>query len=402
MIWHIAGIDQMKWIGGVILLIVTITLLVVAIFMFPWFSTKTNYERERINDVQPDYWEDNMGGMERDWDESTFYLQQYELKTSRPWDWGKNGSRESASSGMLQYNAAPEAGGWEGSYRSQVEAGYPKPGFLAGGNEQLAVYNFTYYMVLFAIILACVGIVFIILAGLEKMNAVVAKVLVGVIIVIVILAPLYFALALPPAIETDHNQLKKVDPSFQNNTKRPPEAGGIMGKANEKDDASGGITSTTEFAPGIGWWLSIVAIFTTIITLGFVTGPGAASSARPDYSRKKYHEFDDVYDDQYRYDTGRDHGQPSRRADEQYYEDDYHDRGRLRERDQYYDDYDRGGHPPMRSPGPQGRAPPPTQQYDYGRPAPRPPRRQPGTRPGPRGRAPPPRRRPGRRPPPGY
>jgi hypothetical protein len=395
----------MKWIGGVILLIVTIVLLIVAVFMFPWFTTKTNYERNTIDECCPEYWEDNLGGNERDWDESTFYLQSYELKSSRPLNWSSTKAGSSTSSGMLQYNSQPSAGGWDGSYYSMIQAGYPEPGFLPGGAEQMAVYNFTYYILLFTIIMAVVCIIFIIIAGLEKINAIVPKVIVGVTIIMVVIAPLYFALGLPPAIETDSKEYNRVNDPLNSTSSyhRPAEAGGIMGKANEKDDETSRITSTTEFAPGMGWWLAVGAIFTTIITIGFVTGPGADAGAKPkdDRSRRKYHEYDRMYDQ----DRSRGPGTGSRpgygpppshrqRTDD-YYEEDYDRRDQYEydSRDQYYDDYQDDGYPPPRGRGygesPRDRRAPPPPSHDFGRPTPRPPRRPGGHTPSRRARRPP-------------
>lgn len=399
----------MKWIGGVILLIITIILLIVGAFFFPWFTTKTEYNREVIDNVNENYWDDKLSGVERDWDESTYHLQHYELETSRAWDWNKNGSKESKSSGKLLYNSAPEAGGWDGSYRSIVEAGYPPPGFMAGGNEQLSVYNFTYYMCIFAIIIACIAIIFVIIAGLEKISVLVPKILVGVAIILVILAPLYFALALPPAIEKDDKELFKVQDTYATNTtehRRPPEAGGIMGGAKERDEESGDVTSKTDFAPEFGWWLAIGAIFTTIISVGFVTGPAPAGTTPPDYSRRRYHEFDQP-DERYRFerDYERGYGSPPQSGAARYHEDEYRKRSSKEyyetrngagdqygydERSDYYDqDYDRSGYDYDR----RARAPAPPQSPGYSPPPP--PRRT-------RGYRPPPGKRARRREPPRY
>ncbi len=357
----------MKWIGGVILLIITIILLVMAIFMFPWFTTKTTYTREVINDVSPDYWDENLGGAEREWDESNFYLQEYELKSSSAWDWGENASEPTKSTGMLPYNSKPTAGGWDGSYRSIIDAKYPKPGFLAGGTEQLNVYNFTYYMVIFSIILSIVCIILITLTGFNKIGAIVPKVVVVVTIIVIILAPLYLALGLPPAIETDNSELHKVaDPLGTTNTtyRKPAEAGGIMGKANEKDDTTGRTTATTDFAPGIGWWLAIGAIFTTIITIAFIGGKpkNEQEAGLPDHLRRKYHEFD----------------QPSERGQEHYKDDQY---GTPRGRDSYDNGYGRAperypDHGRSRTSPTEYHRPPPPPRDDYYRPPPRPPRRR--------------------------
>jgi hypothetical protein len=366
----------MKWIGGVILIIVTIILLIIAVFMFPWFSTKTTYEQDTIEKYVPDYWEENLGGeeYERDWDETVYHLQSYEIKSSRPINMSSAKSGASTSSGMLHYNSEPSAGGWEGNHKSMIEAGYPVPGFLPGGPEQLAVYNFTYYLNIISIIMAIVCIIFIILAGLEKIGAIIPKILVGITIIFVVLGPLYFALGLPAAIEADSKEYNKV--RYPGNStaeyNRPAEAGGIMGKANEMDDASDRVTSTTEFAPGLGWWLAVGAIFTTIITIGFITGPGAAAYAKPDdeRSRRKYHEYDDLYD--------RDRAH-------------YSDEGRTRydaDHEPYRGEYDDGQPRYSRRPPPS-----PPRSQDYGRPPPRPPRRP--------GGYPPPHRE-HRRPPPNY
>jgi hypothetical protein len=266
----------MKWIVGVILLIVSIILIILSIFMFPWFTTKTTYDRINIEEFCSHYWDDNLGGVERDWDESIYSLRSYELRSSRPVNWSGSSTSGGTSSGDLLYNSKPTAGGWDGTYQEMVDNNIPVAGFLPGGSEQLAIYNFVYYVLLISIVLALISIVLIILAGMEKIGALLPKIVVGITIIFVILAPLYFALALPPAIEADSKEYNSVkNPLNQNNTyRRPPEAGGIMGEANEKDDDSGRITSTTEFAPATGWWMAIVAIFLTIITIAFVSGPG--------------------------------------------------------------------------------------------------------------------------------
>lgn len=383
----------MKWIGGVILLIITIVLLIIAVFMLPWFSTKTNYERERINENIPEYWEESLGGVERDWDESTYYMQSYEMKSSRPLNWSSSKAGGSTSSGKLHYNSDPSTGGWNGNFESMIKAGYPVQGFLPGGPEQLAVFNFTYYILIFSIIMSIICIVFIILGGLEKLGAIVPKVIVGITIIFVIITPLYFALALPPAIESDSKEYQKtMDPiNFTASYNRPAEAGGIMGEANEKDDKENMVTAHTEFAPGLGWWLAVGAIFTTIITIGFVTGPGEGSPAEPEnrYSSRKYHEFDRPYEKE---------REREQRYSESYYEEE--DQYRSRDTDRYSDEYNyedryqsrrQAEYPEYTRKAPYQRAPPPS--HGFGRPPPRPPKR--------RARYPP-QRRSSRRPPPSY
>ena len=59
----------MKWIGGAVLLIVTIILLIMAMFMFPWFKTKTEYNIDVINENSPEYWNQKADGIEHTWDD---------------------------------------------------------------------------------------------------------------------------------------------------------------------------------------------------------------------------------------------------------------------------------------------------------------------------------------------
>lgn len=353
----------MKWIGGIVLSIITIILLIMAMFIFPWFGTKTEYWRERINEVRPEYWDEGLGGIERDWDESTYYLQEYELKSSAKQDWLRTNVSNATSSGTLEYNAAPKEGGWEGSYYEMMDANYPVPGFLAGGNEQLNVYNNTYYMVLLAIILSIIGIIFIIIAGLGKINPTIPKVLVGIAVIFTVLAPIYFALALPMAIETDDEELQNIKGT---NNESPPEGGGqIMGNANERDKLEGVTLASIDWAPELGWWFSVGAIFTSIVTIAFITGGKSEPERVSRDMRRKYHEFDrqSEYDDRRDYDE--EYIPPTRRQRSDGY---YEEESGGRRREPY--DYERGGRP---RPGP--REPPQRSRYDYGRPTPRPPRK---------------------------
>lgn len=360
----------MKWVGGAVLLIITIILLVMAIFMFPWFSTKTTYYRDRINDSDLEYWDEKLDGVERDWDETTYGLTDYEMKSSENLDWFRDGQNGSSNSGKIEYTSSVKSGGWDGSYRDMAMEDYPVPGYLAGGQEQLNVYTYTYYMIILAIILAVVGIICIIIAGFEKINALIPKIIVGITIIFVVLAPLYFALALPPAIKTDHEKLQDIKNAWGNETvPAPPEGGSsIMGEANEKSEG-GKILSHIDWGPELGWWLSIIAIFTCIITIAFIEGKRPVEPSTPDYVRRKYHEFDRPPKRPPKRSTGTTYEQeyippPSQRGrSDGYYDDDY---GGARG-GEYYDDHD---YVPPRS-GPS--APPPSP--GYGRAPPRPPRR---------------------------
>jgi hypothetical protein len=376
-----AGDVYMKWIGGAVLLIITIIMLIMAMFMFPWFKTKTEYNIDIINENSPEYWNQNADGIEHRWDESIYYLEEYEMKCSTNRDWERNGGNDSASSGKIRYDSSGTKGGWDGSYRDMAAAGYPVQGYLAGGKQQLNVFNYTYYMVLLAIILSIVGIILVAVAGVGKISPTVPKVVIGVTVIFVVLAPLYFAFALPPAIRGDDEELFMIQNPLQSRNHTSPAEGNeqIMGEGNENIKDNDGYTvilSTKSWGPELGWWFSVVAIFTAIITIGFVEGKTKPTDTTPRNMRSKYHEFD-------RPEPGR------RRGDE------FHgpsDRGRGR--DDYYDDYDRGSdsrydddyaredYPPprRRSREPNSRRGP-APDYDYGRPPPRPPRR--GRRPPP-------------------
>ena len=369
----------MKWIGGVILLIITIILLITSMFMFPWFETKSKYHRNTINEKNPEYWDEKLGGLERDWDESIYYLQEYELKSSTNIDWQRtNQSTGATGSDKLEYNSPVKSGGWDGSYREMVETDYPVPGFLPGGNEQLNVYNYTYYMILLAFIMAIIAIIFIVISGLGKISPTAPKVITAITIIFVILSCLYFALALPYAIETDDEELQKLrDPLHETDHETPPEAGGaVMGEANERSD-DGTPLSKIEWSPGLGWWMVVGAIITSMISMLFMPIPEQPVETTPPHLRRKYHEFDETGRG---YDIGgydQEYIPPQRRqSTAEYYEDDYYEpapRGRERpgydSHDMYSDDYARSRPPPQRR-----RGPPPS--HDYGRPAPRPPQRK--------------------------
>ena len=368
----------MKWIGGAVLLIITIIILIMAMFMFPWFKTKTEYNIDKIDDNSPEYWNQKADGIEHAWDESIYYLEEYELKCSANRDWERDGGNNSASSGKIRYDTPVTKGGWDGSYRDMAAAGYPVQGYLAGGKQQSNVYNYTYYMVLLSIILSIVGIILVAVAGVGKISPTVPKVVVGVTVIFVVLAPLYFAFGLPPAIRGDDEELFKIQNPLESRNHTSPAEGNeqIMGEGNENikdDDGYTVILSTKSWGPELGWWLSVVAIFTAIITIGFIEGKTKPTDATPRNMRNRYHEFDrpepgSRRDDDFYGPGGRDRGR------DDYYND--YDRGRGG-RDNY-DDYDRGDYPPPRRRPPDqysSRGPPPS--YDYGRPPPRPPRRGP-------------------------
>ncbi len=342
--------------------------------MFPWFVTKTNYYRDKIS---TEYWEENLGGVERDWDESTYYLQSYELRSSRPLNWSSSITSSSTTSGRMYYNSQPSSGGWDGSYQSINESGYPVDGFLVGGNEQMTVYNFTYYMLLLALVVSIISIILIAIAGMGKVNPTVPKVIVVVAIILVVFAPLYFALALPVAIDTDSREFHNVKHPLDSSSSytKPAEAGGIMGTANELDEQglTRDIISKTEFSPGFGWWFCVAAIFTTIISIGFVSGkkPPEEVSMEERQLRKKYHEFDKQTQKGFRDQRQRDNG---------YYDDyqsqEYRNYNRGRDYgydDRYRDDYYQEPRGYNRDGMDRGYSPPPAR--DYGRPPPRPPRR---------------------------
>jgi hypothetical protein len=334
----------MKWIGGVVLLIITMVMIIIAIFMFPWFSTKTEYNRQAIESSDLEYWEE-IGGYERDWDKSTYGLMDYEMKTSSTFTNGTS-TNMTPMSGKIKYDSSVKDGGWSGSYQEMVQAGYPSPGFLAGGEEQLSLYSNTYYMLLFGVIMAIISLVFVIIAGMGKINAIIPKILVAITIIFVVLAPLYFALGLPPAIKKDHEKVQAILNPI-NATETPSEGGSsIMGSANEKSGA-GAILATIEWGPELGWWLSVVAIFMAIITIGFIEGKKPPVDSTPTQMHDKYHEYDEP--------PGR-----QRRGGGRGYDQDYipppSRRQRGRGGDDYYDDYDGGSAPPP--PGGRGRPPP--------------------------------------------
>ena len=352
--------------------------------MFPWFTTKTTFNRENIGNSNMDYWAD-YDNVERDWDKTTYWISDYEMESSVAMDWERNGMNTTSSSGRIEYASSAKDGGWEGSYSDMARSDHPVPGFLAGGDEQLNVYTYTYYLIIFSIIMAIVGIICAIVAGLGKMSPVVPKVIVGITAALVVIAPLYFALALPPAINGDFESLQDVSDPLGNRTAEAPPQGGssIMGEANERGESGTGALSHIEWGPELGWWLSIVAIFTTIVTIAFIEGKKPKPPTTPDHMKRKYHEFDDrprprgrdyppTYDQEYIPPPSRRRSAPA----DDYYQDDY---GGAR-RDDYYD------RPPMR-PGTveQPRQGPRDDYYDdHGR------------------RPPPPRRPPRRRPPPSY
>ncbi|MCK5561980.1 MAG: hypothetical protein KAJ51_15380, partial [Thermoplasmata archaeon] len=195
--------------------------------------------------------------------EVEFGLQKYQLKSSDARDWDNDGYNDSAKSKEYIYTDQPDKGGWDGSYddiRESKHIGVWK----YGGPAQLDIYNMVYLFVLITIIMAIICCVLIPLAGLSKIPPVAAKIMIVIAIIFVIIGPLYFAIGLPDAIGTDAD--KK---GFE----APPEAGGIMGNADERDQATNLPMTVTEFAPGLGWWLSVISIFLVIISLGFVTSP---------------------------------------------------------------------------------------------------------------------------------
>jgi hypothetical protein len=110
-------------------------------------------------------------------------------------------------------------------------------------------------------------------------------------IILVIIGPLYFAIGLPDAIGTDYDK---------KGYEVPAEAGGIMGTADERDQDTNLILTETEFAPGMGWWLAVIAIFLVIISLGFVTGPAPPSGYRDDtYGAPPPSRYSDQYTEPY-------------------------------------------------------------------------------------------------------
>jgi hypothetical protein len=347
----------MKWIGGVILLIITMILIVMAMFMFPWFSTKTEYHRVNIEESGLEYWE-KLGDIERDWDKSTYGLTDYEMESSTTLDWTRTGLNTTKSSGKISYDSSVKTGGWSGSYRDMVANDYPVPGFLAGGEEQLNLYTNTFYILVVGILMSVISLIFIIIAGLGKLKAIIPKILVGITIIFVVIAPLYYALGLPPAIKNDHEKVQLISATAGNATESPSEgSSSIMGEANE-NSGDGQPLSSIKWGPELGWWLSVVAIFMAIITIGFVEGKQLPKDTTSDHMHDKYREFDEP--------PGR--GRDRRRDSRGMYDQEYIPPPSRRHRgrpDDYYDDPDRGSAPP---PEPAGRG-------DRGPPPPRPPRR---------------------------
>jgi hypothetical protein len=253
-----------KWPIGVILMVVTVILLVLSMIYFPWFTTKTEFHKERIED-----WSE-YGEPPREYDEVQYGLQDYQLKSSDAKDWDGDNYTDGAKSKIYNYNDNPDKGGWDGSYDDLVASGH-EGARKYGGPAQLDVYNTIYLLTLITIICAIVSIVLIPLSGLRKIPAVGAKVMIVITIILVIIGPLYFAIGLPDAIGTDYDK---------KGYEVPAEAGGIMGTADERDQDTNLILSETEFAPGMGWWLAVIAIFLVIISLGFA-GPSTEIPPQP-------------------------------------------------------------------------------------------------------------------------
>ncbi len=254
-----------RWAVGVILMVIAIVFLILAMIYFPWFTTKTEFTKKNI---EPEEWayDENLegyGAPEREYDEVEFGLQTYQIKSSDARDWDNDSYVDGAKSKEYTYTDKPDKGGWDGSYDDIIESKHIGA-WKYGGPAQLDIYNMVYMFVLLTIIFAIICIILIPLAGMRKIPPIAAKVMIVVTIIFVIIGPLYFAIGLPDAIGTDADK-KGFDV--------PPEAGGIMGNADERDQATNDIISDTEFAPGLGWWLSIISIFLVIISLGFVTTP---------------------------------------------------------------------------------------------------------------------------------
>lgn len=270
-----------KWPIGVILMVVTIVLLILTMIYFPWFTTKTEFHKERIED-----WSE-YGEPPREWDEQIYGLQDYQLKSSDARDWDGDNYTDGAKSKIYNYNDKPDKGGWDGSYDDMGDSGH-EGAWKYGGPAQLDVYNTIYLLTLISIICAIICIALIPLAGLKKIPPAAAKIMIVITIIFVIIGPLYFAIGLPDAIGTDYDK---------KGYELPAEADGIMGSAKENDQETGLLISETEFAPGMGWWLAVIAIFLVIVSLGFVTSP-APAAAPPLHPPPGYREgggYDDPY-----------------------------------------------------------------------------------------------------------
>jgi hypothetical protein len=251
-----------KWPVGVILMVVTIILLILSMIYFPWFTTRTEFHKDRIED-----WSE-YGYPEREYDEAQFGLQDYQLTSSDARDWDGDNNTDGDKSKIYNYNDKPDKGGWDGSYDDLKESNVTGP-VKYGGSAQLDIYNTIYLIVLITIICAIICIVIIPLAGLRKIPAAGAKAMIVITIIFVIISPLYFAIGLPDAIGNDYDK---------KGYEKPAEAGGIMGTADERDQETNLILTETEFGPGMGWWLAVIAIFLVIVSLGFVTSPAPASA----------------------------------------------------------------------------------------------------------------------------
>ena len=329
-----------KWAVGVILMVITIVFLILGMIYFPWFTTKTEFRQERIEDE--DWIDERLGGYgepARDWDEVEFGLQDYQLKSSEPRYWSGNNSTDSARSKIFNYNDKVEKGGWDGSYDEILES-ENLGAWKYGGPAQMDVYNTVYLCVLITIILVIVCMVLIPLAGMRKIPPVAAKIMVVVAIIFVIIGPLYFAIGLPDAIGTDADEK-----GFE----VPPEAGGIMGTADERDQETNRIITDTEFAPGLGWWFTVISIFLVIISLGFISSPPPA--APPPLHPPQ--EYSDGYDEDYPPYDGEPHDRYGGGAGPQ---------GRYGSQDRY-GPQDRYGAPPPRSGQPVRRRRPPPPHY---------------------------------------
>lgn len=127
------------------------------------------------------------------------------------------------------------------------------------------VYDNTYYITIAALILSVITLILLILVGIGK----VALVKIGVIFLLItmifaVVAPVYFAVALPGAMDEDAEDTGGYDKGF-------------MGS--ESDYPMAGTDST--WGPGYGWYLAIVAFVFALIGLIITVIPGKKAVPAP-------------------------------------------------------------------------------------------------------------------------
>ena len=132
-----------------------------------------------------------------------------------------------------------------------------------------AVYSNTFYIAIVALVLGIIGLITAVMAGIGKLSAKIVTIFLLLTMIFAVVAPVYFAVALPGAMDEDWSG--GWDKGFWDS-----------GEETSVEPITGTeYTSTYTIGPGYGWYLAIVAFVFALIGLIITVIPGKKAVPAP-------------------------------------------------------------------------------------------------------------------------